>query len=954
MNARILVWMGVIFALFCMIIGCQSSVAVKNDTNTQEAAKEKENKTDKAADAKDQKEEANTELTEQEDKEIQNKKENTAELAKQKDKEIKDKKENIELAEGKNKNTVSIEEKEDKINSEIKAEDKEAQDKLNNLVEQNLNIKEKEKAFVAHLIKTAKKKIANYEYKAADKYLNEALALDQENHEAKKLKKLISTFSGEASLSPTSLNKMYEKEIKVKIEQAKLEIRNHYNNGMQALKNKRFDQAIEEFESALDIIKWNPYRLGLSSLKQRAKQRIKEVKEAKKIWQIKQRRKQMLQAQKDAELLEREAQAQRTQKIQILLARATEFYTQKKFDKAKLITRQILTMDHTNKIAKRLDKDISDAQHSYIAEKTLELKIDEWQNFLKDIRESAIPINDVIIYPDKDYWHNVVSKRRKTSDFQNRSKEKESKAVNEIKTKLNSKSISFAFSNVPFEDVINYIQKEANINIVLDPDVLQKFKINAESVTLQLKDVKLQDALNILLQFHNLTYIFKNDVLFITFINSKLARGKPIPVLHDIRDLTVKIRDFPGPKIKLSTTRDEISGGATFKESQSPTTVALTGEKITELIKASIKPDSWEKEGYSIAQTSGQLLVVHTKEVQTEISKFLSDLRKYSGMLVTIQARFLEITDDFLEHLGVDWRGIGKNNLKENDPDDDSDDEKVVMPALTQGNSDFAGGSSDNTPIDTENQSVSPSSGAFFRDRKGNFDMRSRTEHIDTQSLGTRLKRTGGLSVQFAALDDTELNAVIWMIKKTGRAKVLMAPRLTAFNTQRANITVVEQNSYIKDFDVQVAQAAYIADPIIGTIQSGVVLDVRPTISNDRKYITLELRPTVASLREFRPFSTTLGAKDKTVEFEVPILELQSVETTVRIPDQGTILLGGLKSANNIDRKLDIPILGNIPIISFFFSQRSKVDEKQDLVILVNAKIIDLEEEEEKAVGSRR
>jgi general secretion pathway protein D len=87
------------------------------------------------------------------------------------------------------------------------------------------------------------------------------------------------------------------------------------------------------------------------------------------------------------------------------------------------------------------------------------------------------------------------------------------------------------------------------------------------------------------------------------------------------------------------------------------------------------------------------------------------------------------------------------------------------------------------------------------------------------------------------------------------------------------------------------------------------------------------------------------------VEFQVPTIRLQSVESTVRIPDQGTLLIGGLKSFREIDRKMDIPILGNIPVISFFFSQRAKLDEKQNLIILVTAKVIDLEEEEEKAVG---
>jgi type II secretory pathway component GspD/PulD (secretin) len=153
---------------------------------------------------------------------------------------------------------------------------------------------------------------------------------------------------------------------------------------------------------------------------------------------------------------------------------------------------------------------------------------------------------------------------------------------------------------------------------------------------------------------------------------------------------------------------------------------------------------------------------------------------------------------------------------------------------------------------------------------------------------------------------------------------------------------------------VEVAQSAYIADPVIGTIQTGVVLDVRPIVSNDKKYITMELRPTIASLTRVRPFTTELGGATRSVTFEVPEIRLQSVESTVRIPDQGSLLIAGLKSFREIDRKLDIPVLGNIPIVSFFFSQTTKLDEKQDLIILVTGKIIDLEEEERKIFGTAK
>jgi len=42
----------------------------------------------------------------------------------------------------------------------------------------------------------------------------------------------------------------------------------------------------------------------------------------------------------------------------------------------------------------------------------------------------------------------------------------------------------------------------------------------------------------------------------------------------------------------------------------------------------------------------------------------------------------------------------------------------------------------------------------------------------------------------------------------------------------RANVSFTTQRSYIKDFNVEVAQAAAIADPVVDVIQDGVVLDV--------------------------------------------------------------------------------------------------------------------------------
>jgi type II secretory pathway component GspD/PulD (secretin) len=832
----------------------------------------------------------------------------------------------------------------------VQPEKNKADETLQQIVERRSLAEQQKAAFIQHLVKTAKAKISNHEYNAAKSFLEEALKLDPTHAEVLELRNLVGSALGEPVAQQSYLHNMYIDEVKVKIEQAKLEARNHYKTGVDALNAKDYEHAIREFEAALEIIKWAPYPLGLDSLRKQAENKIKEARDSREKFSVAQQEEKTKQAQEKAQQLESEEQARRATQIRMLLDKATEYYIRQKYDQSELMVKQVLELDNSNKVAKKLQEDIREASHSYIAQKTLDKRIEGWKRFLENMRESAIPLSDILYYPDKDYWHNVISKRQGEGELGQSKKDKveDTPAIRRIKTQLESNKANWSFSEISFQDVVTYIRNTNDVNVVVDPKVIQTFQLDGTKVSLELRDIRLKDALNILLELYNLLYLYKDDVLFITAKNSDLAKEAAIPVLHDIRDLTGQIKDFPGPRIKLTEAKQSATGGgALFTEETSKGGAVLTGEKLTELIKSSIAPDSWGKEAeYSIAETSGQLLVVHTEKVQQEIRNFLNDMRRFSGMMVAMESRFLEVTDDFLEQIGVDWRGLGNDSLSNpsNDP---------TMPGVGQSSEVHDNNARDLAPAAGLFFREDPAGGSNSRDPLGRSDARIRTEHIDDQSLGKRLKTTGGLALQFSTLDDIQLSAILWMVKKTGRAEVLMAPRLTAFNTQRANITVVDQWAYIKDFDVQVAQSAYIADPVIGTIQTGVVFDVRPIIANDRRYITLELRPTVADLQKpIRTFTTTLGASGREVVFEVPTVRLQSVESTVRLPDQGTLLIGGLKTFREIDRKLDIPVLGNIPIISFFFSQRAKVDEKQNLIILITAKIIDLEEQEEKIVGT--
>ena len=63
-----------------------------------------------------------------------------------------------------------------------------------------------------------------------------------------------------------------------------------------------------------------------------------------------------------------------------------------------------------------------------------------------------------------------------------------------------------------------------------------------------------------------------------------------------------------------------------------------------------------------------------------------------------------------------------------------------------------------------------------------------------------------------------DVRGVEWLVRRLGQN---WGP------SARVNMSVLNQVSYIQDFDVEIAQAAQIGDPIVGILREGVILDVR-------------------------------------------------------------------------------------------------------------------------------
>ena len=104
---------------------------------------------------------------------------------------------------------------------------------------------------------------------------------------------------------------------------------------------------------------------------------------------------------------------------------------------------------------------------------------------------------------------------------------------------------------------------------------------------------------------------------------------------------------------------------------------------------------------------------------------------------------------------------------------------------------------------------------------------------------------TGGYG---SIIDDLQVSFLIRATLAHAESKVLNAPKVTVLSGESAAIRVETEWTYIADYEFEdITQAGLeaptrvIADPQPETILDGVVLNVTPTISADKKYVLLRM-----------------------------------------------------------------------------------------------------------------
>lgn len=383
-------------------------------------------------------------------------------------------------------------------------------------------------------------------------------------------------------------------------------------------------------------------------------------------------------------------------------------------------------------------------------------------------------------------------------------------------------------------------------------------------------------------------------------------------------------------------------------------------DKLIDLIKTTVSPETWDDGGgtgtISSFNVNLSLVVSQTQEVHEQIANLLEQLRRLQDLQITIECRFITLSDSFYERIGVDFNVNFKSNNASAFTGTGGASHSTTNGIPTsyhesaKATSDYYG-----TNLSSADIKLNQGSSALALPMYGNFNMSD----------------NAGATMGFSILSDVEAYLFLEASQSTERSNILQAPKVTLFNGQQALVQDVTDTPFVVSVIPVVGDFAAALQPVIVVLSEGTFMTVQAVASPDRRYVRLTVVPFFSQIGDVTQFTftgSTSSSRDTSSDDEnnekksstsgsttgttvqLPEYSYVTVTTTVSVPDGGTILLGGIKRLSEGRNEKGVPILNKIPFINRLFKNTGIGRETTSLMMMVTPRII-IQEEEEESLG---
>ncbi len=447
-------------------------------------------------------------------------------------------------------------------------------------------------------------------------------------------------------------------------------------------------------------------------------------------------------------------------------------------------------------------------------------------------------------------------------------------------------------------DFIDQLSDECAFSIIVTDPYAEKFLASKLNKT-NLKNLTIDEVLNIVLLENNLSYTLENNLLKISYLTTKVYGIDYILSQRKSSGSTdVTLSSGAGSQAGMGGAAGGAAGGEEAKSKsgmkiESTDEVQFWEELDLEFQRVLNRPhDSYSSEAPIINKNAGLVTVTATTKQLKRFDAYMKKLQDKVQLQVLIDVQLLSVTMSEGKSTGIDWQqlyalqkaSVGINYIKANNVSEfeGSGEGSAITTAITNGFSDAA--------------------------------------HIVNISAGG------------------EIDQVVKFLQTQGDVNSISNPKVLTLNNQPALITAGTEYFYKIQSETNQqgtggGVAATTQNDMVQSVFAGVLLTITPEIADD-KTITLKINPSLSET------TTDISTEDNSGRKMPPDLNRRQLSSVVTVKDGNRIILGGLINTKNTNESSKVPILGDIPIVSYLFKYEEKVKVVQELVIIIEPHII--------------
>jgi general secretion pathway protein D len=181
--------------------------------------------------------------------------------------------------------------------------------------------------------------------------------------------------------------------------------------------------------------------------------------------------------------------------------------------------------------------------------------------------------------------------------------------------------------------------------------------------------------------------------------------------------------------------------------------------------------------------------------------------------------------------------------------------------------------------------------------------------------------------ITIAGVTVSNISAIVNAVKTDDDFRILSTPQILTTDNEEARITVGENRPYQTQSTTTQSGEGYLSFEYRDV---GKILKITPHVTEGRLVrMTISLEVTNIDLTSTLTTSSTL-----------PVTQKRTVDTTVIVKDNQTVVIGGLIDDSTSVNENKVPGLGDVPLLGWLFRNRSENNSKTNLYIFLTPRVI--------------